>query len=216
MTPIPIATLSVDRVCLSTARLTDPHTSSPRFSRYDVGMMAIHDIAGKLGLGADDLFLHGSEIAKVRPSVRERRRQGKGVGRLVLVSAITPTAAGEGKTTTSIGLAQGLALRGESVCLALREPSLGPCFGIKGGGTGGGKCEVLPADRINLHFTGDFHAITTAHNLLAAILDNHVHFNDALRIDPRRVTWRRVLDVNDRALRNVVIGLAIMLFLQQS
>jgi formate--tetrahydrofolate ligase len=123
------------------------------------------------------------------------------------VSAITPTAAGEGKTTTSIGLAQGLARIGESACLALREPSLGPSMGMKGGATGGGRSQILPAERINLHFTGDFHAVTSAHNLLAAMLDNHVHFGNELRIDPRRVLWRRVMDMNDRALRNVIVGL---------
>ncbi len=125
----------------------------------------------------------------------------------MLVSSITPTPFGEGKTTTSIGLAQGLARLGESVCVARREPSLGPCFGKKGGGAGGGMSQVLPAERINLHFTGDLHAVTTAHNLLAAMLDNHIYFNNRLRIDPRRVVWRRVLDMNDRALREIIIGL---------
>lgn len=173
---------------------------------YHDGMEAIYEIAAKLGLGPDDLELYGSDIAKLKPSVRQRLHQSP-AGRLVLVSAITPTPAGEGKTTTAIGLAQGLAQLGESVCVALREPSLGPCFGRKGGGTGGGKCQVLPSDRINLHFTGDFHAVTAAHNLLAAIVDNHIYFDDPLRVDPRRIVWRRVLDVNDRALRDVVIGL---------
>lgn len=168
-------------------------------------MTTIEQIAAKLGLTTADLEPYGSQIAKVKPHVRARNagRQGK----LILVSAITPTPAGEGKTTTSIGLAQGLARIGESVCVALREPSLGPCFGKKGGGTGGGKCEVVPADRINLHFTGDFHAITSAHNLLAALLDNHLQFGNELGIDPRRATWRRVLDMNDRSLRNIVVGL---------
>ncbi len=169
-------------------------------------MAAIHKIAAKLGLGPEDLELYGSHIAKLKPPVRERIQQSP-AGRLVLVSAITPTPAGEGKTTTAIGLAQGLAQLGESVCLALREPSLGPCFGKKGGGTGGGKCQVLPADRINLHFTGDFHAVTAAHNLLAAMVDNHIYFDNPLRVDPRRIVWRRVIDVNDRALREMVIGL---------
>ena len=123
------------------------------------------------------------------------------------MSAITPTDAGEGKTTTSIGLAQGLARLGQRVCLALREPSLGPTFGQKGGATGGGAASVVPGSDINLHFTGDFHAIGSAHNLLAAMLDNHIHHGNALGIDARRVTWRRVIDMNDRALRHVVIGL---------
>ncbi len=170
-------------------------------------MADINDIAAQLGVQRSELLLYGDDVAKVKSVVRDRPRQREKPPRLVLVSAITPTAAGEGKTTTSIGLAQGLARLGESVCLALREPSLGPCFGKKGGGTGGGKCQVLPADRINLHFTGDFHAVSAAHNLIAAMLDNHIYFGNELRLDPRRVLWRRVLDVNDRALRNVVIGL---------
>ncbi len=170
-------------------------------------MTCIQEIAAKLGIGPDDLFLYGQNIAKVKPAARERPRQREVPPRLVLVSAITPTAAGEGKTTTSIGLAQGLARLGESVCVALREPSLGPCFGMKGGGAGGGKCQVIPSDRINMHFTGDFHAVTAGHNLLAAMLDNHIYFDNRLQIDPRRIIWRRVLDVNDRALRNVIIGL---------
>lgn len=170
-------------------------------------MTNILDIAAKLGIGADDLFLFGSEMAKVNPTVRARPRGHDATPRLVLVSAMTPTPAGEGKTTTSIGLAQGLARMGESVCVALREPSLGPCFGKKGGGAGGGKCQVLPAERINLHFTGDMHAVAASHNLLAAMLDNHLYFENRLRIDPRRILWRRVLDMNDRALRDVIIGL---------
>ncbi|MCU0725563.1 MAG: formate--tetrahydrofolate ligase [Planctomycetes bacterium] len=167
----------------------------------------ILETAARLGLAPDDLFLFGGEMAKVDPAVLCRPRPRPGAPRLVLVSAITPTAAGEGKTTTSIGLVQALTRLGESACLSLREPSLGPVFGMKGGGTGGGKSEVVPADRINLHFTGDFHAITAAHNLLAAMVDNHVFQDNDLRIDPRRVLWKRVLDMNDRALRDVVIGL---------
>lgn len=167
--------------------------------------MPIQETAAKLGLGTSDLELYGAEIAKIKQQALQETSSR--AGRLILVSAITPTPAGEGKTTTSIGLAQGLARLGESVCVALREPSLGPCFGKKGGGTGGGKCEVIPQDRINLHFTGDFHAVTAANNLLAALIDNHLHFNSDLEIDPRRVAWRRVLDVNDRALRNITTGL---------
>jgi len=170
-------------------------------------MARIEEIAAKLDISPKDLFVYGDDIAKVKPDVRERSRRREAPPRVVLVSAITPTAAGEGKTTTSIGLAQGLARLGESVCVALREPSLGPCFGRKGGGTGGGMCQVVPADRINLHFTGDLHAVTAAHNLLAAMLDNHVYFENRLRIDARRIVWRRVLDINDRALRDVIIGL---------
>lgn len=167
----------------------------------------ILDVASQIGLMPEDLYLYGGEIAKVDLSVLERPRPRSAPGRLVLVSAITPTPAGEGKTTTSIGLADGLARIGESVCLALREPSLGPAFGMKGGATGGGLAQLLPMEQINLHFTGDFHAITAANNLLAALLDNHLHHGNALGIDPRRVLWRRVMDMNDRALRNVVLGL---------
>ena len=169
--------------------------------------LPIGDVAAGLGLAAEDLHIYVREMAKVDLSVLERPRSRPGEPRLVLVSAITPTPAGEGKTTTSIGLAQAMAKLGESVCLALREPSLGPCMGVKGGATGGGYSQIVPADRINLHFTGDFHAITSAHNLLAALLDNHLYFGNALRIDPRRILWRRVLDMNDRALRNAIVGL---------
>ncbi|MCR9295403.1 MAG: formate--tetrahydrofolate ligase [bacterium] len=168
-------------------------------------MTIIEEVAARLGLSTGDLEPYGSEIAKVKPQALAIRNRPS--GKLILVSAITPTPAGEGKTTTSIGLAQGMARLGESVCLALREPSLGPCMGKKGGGTGGGRCEILPSDRINLHFTGDFHAVTAAHNLLAAIIDNHLYFGNPLQIDPRRIVWKRVLDVNDRALRDIVIGL---------
>jgi len=171
------------------------------------GGRAIDPLAARLGLRPEEWRPCDRRIAKVDPRVLERERPRGGAGRLVLVSAITPTAAGEGKTTTSIGLADGLARLGQSACLSLREPSLGPVFGMKGGGTGGGRSRVVPADRIDLHFTGDFHAITAAHNLLAALLDNHLHFGNELRIDPRRILWRRVLDVNDRALRNAIVGL---------
>jgi len=167
----------------------------------------IGEVAAGLGLGPDDWRPFGGDVAKVDPAVLHRERTRSGASRLVLVSAITPTPAGEGKTTTSIGLADGLARLGESVCLALREPSLGPSFGIKGGATGGGHAQILPTDRINLHFTGDFHAVTSAHNLLAALLDNRLYWRNPDRIDPRRVLWRRVIDMNDRALRNVVVGL---------
>ena len=166
----------------------------------------ISEVAEGLGLNASEWQPYGQHIAKVDPSVIDRPAKN-GQSKLILVSAITPTPAGEGKTTTSIGLAQGLAKLGESVCLALREPSLGPCMGIKGGATGGGYSQVFPMERINLHFTGDFHAVTSAHNLLSAALDNHLHFGNALGIDPRRVVWKRVIDMNDRSLRNVVAGL---------
>ena len=167
----------------------------------------IAEIAGKLGLRPADLHPYGHDMAKVDLSVLERPRTRPRPARLILVSAITPTPAGEGKTTTSIGLGQAFTQLGESVCLALREPSLGPCMGIKGGATGGGRSQIIPADRINLHFTGDFHAVTSAHNLLAAVLDNHIYFDNRLRIDPRRIVLRRVIDMNDRALRGTIIGL---------
>lgn len=166
----------------------------------------ISQTAERLGIDPSFLRSFGPEITKVSPDFLQAKTADK-ASRLVLVSAITPTPAGEGKTTSSIGLAQGLAKLGESVCLALREPSLGPAFGRKGGATGGGASQVVPAGRINLHFTGDFHAISSAHNLLAALIDNHLHFDQEPTLDARRVTWPRVMDMNDRALRNVMVGL---------
>ncbi len=190
--------------------MTQPVTQ-PKADDLEIARSArprpIADVAADLGL-ADDLVLpYGRDIAKVDSAVLDGPRPRSGPSRLILVSAITPTPAGEGKTTTSIGLAQAMKRIGESACLALREPSLGPCMGVKGGATGGGYSQILPADRINLHFTGDFHAITSANNLLAAMLDNHMYFGNALDIDPRRVSWRRVLDLNDRSLRNTIVGL---------
>ena len=171
------------------------------------GMKPIKDIAKKLGVDDEDLLPFGNEVAKVNLNALTRPRKRPGKPRLILVSATTPTAAGEGKTTTSIGLAQALDSLGESVCLALREPSLGPCFGIKGGATGGGYSQIVPVDRINLHFTGDFHAITTVNNLISATIDNHIFQGNDLGLDPRQIVWRRVMDMNDRSLRNIVIGL---------
>lgn len=167
----------------------------------------IKDIAAKLGIAEEDLMPYGNEITKVNLNALTRPRNRPGKPRLILVSATTPTAAGEGKTTTSIGLAQAMDSMGESVCLALREPSLGPCLGIKGGATGGGYSQIVPVDRINLHFTGDFHAITTVNNLISAIIDNHIFQGNELDLDPRRIVWRRVMDMNDRSLRKIVIGL---------
>ena len=164
----------------------------------------ITEVARDLGIAEEHLVPYGSDKAKVRLAAADN---GRPKGRLVLVSAITPTSAGEGKTTTSIGLAQGLAKIGEKVALALREPSLGPTFGKKGGATGGGKSIVVPTVDINLHFTGDFHAITSANNLLAAMVDNHIYFRKEPAIDPRRVLWRRVVDLNDRALRHTMVGM---------
>lgn len=162
--------------------------------------------ASKLGLTEDDLEFYGKFKAKISRDVWQRIK-GNPDGKLVLVTAITPTPAGEGKTTTSIGLADAFSKLGRKICVALREPSLGPCFGIKGGAAGGGYAQVVPMEDINLHFTGDFHAITTAHNLLAAVVDNHLQQGNELKIDVRRVVWKRALDLNDRALRNIVIGL---------
>ncbi len=162
--------------------------------------------ANKLGLTEDDLEFYGKFKAKISADVWKRIKDNPN-GKLILVTAITPTPAGEGKTTTSIGLADAFARLGRKICVALREPSLGPCFGIKGGAAGGGYAQVVPMEDINLHFTGDFHAITTAHNLLAAVLDNHLQQGNELKIDVRRVVWKRVLDLNDRALRNVIVGL---------
>ncbi len=167
----------------------------------------ITDIAAKLGVDANDLIPYGHEIAKIRIDALDRPLPGKQPGKLVLVSATTPTRAGEGKTTTSIGLGQAFTRLGKSVCVALREPSLGPCLGVKGGATGGGYSQVVPANRINLHFTGDFHAVTTANNLVSASIDNHIYWDNRLGIDPRMVAWRRVMDMNDRSLRHIVLGL---------
>lgn len=167
-------------------------------------MKNIHDIAKRLGLNADEMIPYGHSKAKLPLSVLDRPGE---LGKLVLVTAMTPTPAGEGKTTTTIGLVQALDRLGENVAAALREPSLGPCFGIKGGGTGGGKSTLVPSTDINLHFTGDLHAVTAAHNLISAILDNHLHFRKEPAIDPRRVVWKRVIDQNDRSLREVVVGL---------
>ncbi len=169
-------------------------------------MLPLNDVAAKLSLSAEAIEPYGQAKAKLTRDTLASLK-GKPSGKLVLVTAINPTPAGEGKTTTSIGLADGLSLLGEKVALALREPSLGPCFGQKGGATGGGKARVEPADDINLHFTGDFHAITSAHNLIAALLDNQFQQGNPLGLDPRKVVWRRVMDMNDRALRQIVIGL---------
>ena len=166
----------------------------------------VTEIAASLGLAEDELELFGKYKAKISLSVMDRLKD-KPKAKLILVTAITPTPAGEGKTTTTVGLGDALHRMGKKACIAIREPSLGPCFGIKGGAAGGGYAQVIPMEDINLHFTGDFHAITTAHNLLAAMLDNHLHQGNDLRIDPRSVTWKRVLDMNDRALRNIVVGL---------
>ncbi|HEU4464735.1 MAG TPA: formate--tetrahydrofolate ligase [Gemmatimonadota bacterium] len=169
-----------------------------------VELRPIGDVAAELGLSADDIESYGGRMAKVRLAALE----GTGpAGRLVLVTGVSPTPAGEGKSTVSVGLAQALNRRGKRAVLCLREPSMGPCMGIKGGAAGGGWSQVLPMEEINLHFTGDIHAVSAATNLLAALIDNHVHHGNPLGIDPRQVLWKRALDMNDRALRNVVVGL---------
>jgi formate--tetrahydrofolate ligase len=164
----------------------------------------IAEVAAEVGLGPDEILPYGRHKAKISAEAIVRRNPK---GRLVLVTGINPTPAGEGKSTVTVGVAQALRRLGKKVVLCIREPSLGPVFGVKGGAAGGGYAQVVPMDEINLHFTGDFHAITSAHNLLAAMLDNHIHHGNALGIDSRRITWPRTIDMNDRALRSIVIGL---------
>jgi formate--tetrahydrofolate ligase len=166
---------------------------------------AITTITDQLNIDRDDVQPYGKDIAKIDLNALKKPNDKK--GRLILVSATTPTPSGEGKTTTTIGLGQAFTQLNESVCLALREPSLGPCLGMKGGATGGGYSQIMPGDKINLHFTGDFHAITSANNLLSAAIDNHIYQGNDLNIDPRQVVWRRVMDMNDRSLRKIVLGL---------
>lgn len=170
-------------------------------------LRALSEVAASLGLSPGHLVLYGRHAAKIDLAALEGTEARPDGGRLILVSAITPTKAGEGKTTTSIGLTQALQRAGHRAVVALREPSLGPFFGMKGGAAGGGRSQVEPAETLNLHFTGDFHAITAAHNLLAALIDNHLHFGNARGLDVRGIRWPRVLDMNDRALREVVLGL---------
>ena len=164
----------------------------------------IADVAAEVGLGPDEILPYGRYKAKITPEAIAKRKPR---GRLVLVTGINPTPAGEGKSTVTVGVAQALRKLGKKVMVAIREPSLGPVFGVKGGAAGGGYAQVVPMDEINLHFTGDFHAITSAHNLLSAMLDNHIHHGNALGLDSRRITWPRTIDMNDRALRSVIIGL---------
>ncbi|HYH03328.1 MAG TPA: formate--tetrahydrofolate ligase, partial [Bacillota bacterium] len=169
-------------------------------------MKPIKEIAVQAGISEEYLELYGNYKAKINLKLFDAL-QTRPQGKLIYVTAITPTPAGEGKTCTAVGVTQALGALTKNVMLCLREPSLGPVFGIKGGATGGGYSQVLPMDEINLHFTGDIHAVTTAHNLLAALVDNHIHHGNTLEIDPKRVVWRRVLDISDRELRHIVIGL---------
>ena len=169
-------------------------------------MLPIKEVAASIGIEEDDLELYGKYKAKISDELIEKSKNNPD-GKLILVTAINPTPAGEGKTTTSVGLGQAFGKLGKKALIALREPSLGPCFGIKGGAAGGGYAQVVPMEDLNLHFTGDFHAITSANNLLAALLDNHIQQGNELGIDPRQIVWKRCLDMNDRVLRNVVVGL---------
>ena len=169
-------------------------------------MLPIKEVAASIGIEEDDLELYGKYKAKISDELIEKSKNNPD-GKLILVTAINPTPAGEGKTTTSVGLGQAFGKLGKKAIIALREPSLGPCFGIKGGAAGGGYAQVVPMEDLNLHFTGDFHAITSANNLLAALLDNHIQQGNELGIDPRQIVWKRCLDMNDRVLRNVVVGL---------
>jgi formate--tetrahydrofolate ligase len=172
----------------------------------EASLLPVQEIGKKLGLSADLLIPYGRDKAKIDYPVL-KNWENRPDGKLILVTAVSPTPAGEGKTTTTVGLGDALNRIGKNAAICLREPSLGPCFGMKGGAAGGGYAQVVPMTDINLHFTGDFHAIGAAHNLLAALVDNHIHWENQLRIDPRRITWNRVVDMNDRALRNIVIGL---------
>jgi len=166
----------------------------------------IQDIGEKLGIGAGDLVPYGHDKAKVSADFIAKQA-GKKDGKLILVTAINPTPAGEGKTTTTVGLGDGLNAIGKKAAVCIREASLGPCFGMKGGAAGGGYAQVVPMEDMNLHFTGDFHAITSAHNLLSAMIENHIYWGNALQIDQRRIVWRRVMDMNDRALRDITTSL---------
>ena len=172
----------------------------------DAELKPIEEIAAKLDLTKNELELYGNYKAKISDEYLKRIQKNRD-GKLILVTAINPTPAGEGKTTITVGLGQAFGKLKKKAVIALREPSLGPCFGIKGGAAGGGYSQVVPMEDLNLHFTGDFHAITSANNLLAALLDNHIQQGNELRIDPRQIVWKRCLDMNDRVLRNIVVGL---------
>ncbi|HAK57611.1 MAG TPA: formate--tetrahydrofolate ligase, partial [Lachnospiraceae bacterium] len=172
----------------------------------DAKPLPIAQVAEKLGIGADEIDPYGRYKAKLTDELMDRV-SGNPEGKLILVTAINPTPAGEGKTTVTVGLGEAMQVIGKKAVIALREPSLGPCFGLKGGAAGGGYAQVVPMDELNLHFTGDFHAITSANNLLAAMLDNHIQQGNDLRIDPKQIVWKRCVDMNDRVLRNITVGL---------
>ena len=177
-------------------------------------MLPIKEVAQTIGLDEDDLELYGKYKAKISMEAISKLQSRKD-GKLVLVTAINPTSAGEGKTTTMIGLAQAMNYIGKKTVVAMREPSLGPCFGVKGGAAGGGYAQVVPMEDINLHFTGDIHAITAAHNLISAMLDNSIHQGNPLDIDVRTIVWKRVVDLNDRALRHITVGKSLWLITQK-
>ena len=172
----------------------------------NANMLPIKEVAAKAGITEDELYMYGPYKAKLTDKLEKRVSSNKN-GKLILVTAINPTPAGEGKTTTTVGLGQALSKLGKNAIIALREPSLGPCFGLKGGATGGGYSQIVPMEDINLHFTGDIHAITAANNLLAAMIDNHIKQGNELHINPQSICWRRCLDLNDRALRNIEIAM---------
>jgi len=206
---------SILAVIAAIVRIRIPHVFKKNImanvpSDLDIAQAAsklpITDIAAKLGIPESELIPYGHDKAKISYDFL-KGLEGKPDGKLILVTAISPTPAGEGKTTTTVGLGDGLCEIGKKAIMCLREPSLGPCFGMKGGAAGGGYAQVIPMTDINLHFTGDFHAIGVAHNLLSALIDNHIHWENQLDIDPRRVTWKRVVDMNDRALRDIACGL---------
>ena len=169
-------------------------------------LLPITEVAKALDIDADDLELYGKYKAKISDAYLKKIENNQN-GKLILVTAINPTPAGEGKTTTSVGLGQALGKLGKKAVIALREPSLGPCFGVKGGAAGGGMAQLVPMEDLNLHFTGDFHAITSANNLCAALLDNHIQQGNELGIDTRQIVWKRCIDMNDRVLRNIVVGM---------
>ncbi|MDN3555874.1 formate--tetrahydrofolate ligase [Halomonas maura] len=204
--------LGGEGVTLETAAGAPPDDGLPPPGAPDIAIARaatpwpIGEVAARLGIEPDQLRPYGHDKAKLSHEFTDALA-GRPSGKLVLVTAITPTPAGEGKTTTTVGLGDGLSRLGHKAAVCLREPSLGPCFGMKGGAAGGGRAQVIPMEDINLHFTGDFHAVTSAHNLLAALIDNHLHWGNALDIDPRRISWKRVMDINDRALRHLTIGL---------
>ena len=172
----------------------------------EAALEPIKDVIKKVDIEEDDIDLYGKYKAKISDDLWDKIKD-RPDGKLILVTAINPTPAGEGKTTTTVGLGQAMDHLGKKAVIALREPSLGPCFGMKGGAAGGGYAQVVPMDELNLHFTGDFHAITSANNLLAAMLDNHLQQGNALNIDPKQIVWKRCVDMNDRVLRNITVGL---------